>query len=102
MDSMDARLETALRRPEPAIGDDGFSDAVMRTLPAKRFGGARAGRWTLGGAAAAGSVFASLFGAPLENAFSSLVWGGVDATSTIAVLFVAIVAVPVVWVFYSK
>jgi hypothetical protein len=102
MDTSEARLESLLRTPEPAIGDDGFSESVMRALPARRFARAKARRWTLGGAAVAGGLASALLGGPLENAFSSLARGDSYFMSIAAVLFIAIVAVPVIWAFYTE
>src|SRR5688572_6841992 len=102
MDALETQLDVMLHRPEPAVGDDGFSEGVMRALPARRFARAKARRWTLGSAAATGGVLAVLFGAPLESAFSSVVVDGGYVASILAVLVVAIVAVPAVWAFYSE
>ena len=99
MDSIDARLEAMLRQAEPAIGNDGFTETVMTALRATRRD-ARTGRWTLGAAVVAGSLLAALIGAPLDAAFVSLVPSGY-ATSALAWFFVAFVAVPAVWAFYS-
>jgi hypothetical protein len=101
MDSIDARLEAMLREPEPAIGNDGFTETVMTALRATRRD-ATTGRWTLGAAVVAGSLLAALIGAPLDLAFVSLVPAGGYATSALTWLFVAFVAVPAVWVFYSE
>jgi hypothetical protein len=97
----DARLEAALREPEPALEDDGFSDRVMGALPPKRFAGAKARRWTLALAAVSGGVLTLLLGAPLEKAFSSLALGSY-ATSIIALLFVTLIALPTVWAFHPE
>jgi hypothetical protein len=102
MDSLETQLDVMLHRPEPAIGDGGFSEDVMRALPARRFAGAKARRWTLGGAAVAGGLLAVLLGAPLENAFSSLILDGDSLAPILAVIFVAVVAAPTVWAFYSE
>ena len=103
MDTMDARLEVALRKSETAIGDDGFTEVVMNGLPRKSHGGVKARRWTLAGAAAAGSVLTSVLGAPLESVFSTLVLGsGYSMAILAALLFIGILAVPVAWVLYSK
>jgi hypothetical protein len=102
MNSSDDRLEALLRKPEPAIGDDGFSESVMHALPARRFVGTRARRWTLGGAAVAGGVTTALLAAPLESAFGSLAAGDGYLMSIAAVVFIAIVAVPAVWAFFSE
>lgn len=103
MDAIDMQLERSLRVSEPAIGDDGFSDAVMSSLPRKRLSNTTARRWTLGTAAAVGSVVTSVLGAPLESAFSAFVLGGGYEMAFLAVAFTVIVlAVPVAWVFYSR
>ena len=103
MKSLDTSLEAMLRKPETPVGDDGFSDRVMRALPRRARGGSNAGRWTLGGAAVAGGLLGALLGAPLQNAFGSLaIGGGSSIASVLAVIVVALVAVPTVWAFYSR
>ena len=88
MDSLNTRLEAALGQREPAIGDDGFTETVMRALPRKRFAGAKARGWTLAGAAAAGGLATAVLSAPLENAFGGFAPGNADATLMLAMLFV--------------
>lgn len=103
MDRKDAELEIALRQPEPAIGDDGFSDMFMTSLPGTKISNAAKRRWTLGGAAALGSVLTSVLGAPLETAFSSFVLEGAYGVTAIGViLLIGIIAVPVACAFYSR
>jgi hypothetical protein len=102
MDPIDARLEAMLLEPEPAIRNDGFTESVMTAVRTRRRGGAKAGRRTLGGAVIAGSVVTALVAAPLETAFISWVPGSAYVTSALAVLFVAFVAIPTVWTFYSE
>lgn len=103
MDAKDAELEVALRKSEPSIGDDGFSESVMSVLPRRRLTRATARRLTLGGAAATGSILTSVLGAPLETAFSSLVLeGGYNLTILAAVAVIGIIAIPVAWALYSK
>lgn len=103
MEQKDAEMELALRASEPSIGDDGFSDAIMSSLPRKRLSRAAARRWTLGGAAAIGSVLTSILGAPLETAFSAFVLqGGFNPTILAPVLLVAVLIVPIAWVISSR
>lgn len=106
MDTLQTRLDNALQAPERTIGDDGFSDAVMSRMPRRRLGGAKARRWTLGAAAAMGSFLASLLSAPLENAFSSLVlqsgYETMILTTSMTLIVVGVIAVPVVWALYSR
>jgi hypothetical protein len=103
VDSLDTRLHVLLHRPEPTIADEGFSDSVLHALPAaKSVSRAKAGRWTLASAAAVGIFLSALIGAPLENAFSALAWAGGFAVSMATALFVAMIAVPAAWVFYSE
>lgn len=103
MDAIDARLEAALREAEPAIGDDGFSEAVIGGMPRKRISNATARRFTLAGAAAVGSFLTSVLGAPVESAFSTFVLEGGYEMAVLALLaIVAVVAIPVAWVFSSK
>jgi hypothetical protein len=102
VDSIDARLEAMLLEPEPAIGNDGFSETVMAAVRATKLCDARTTRWTLTGAIVAGTVITSLIAAPLNGAFSSWLPGSDYATSALAVLFVAFVAIAAAWVFYSE
>lgn len=103
MDPKDAQLEVALRNAEPAIGDDGFSEAVIGSLPERRLSRTAARRLTLGGAALAGSVLTSVLGAPLGTAFSSLVLeGGYGVIMLAAIVVMAVITVPVAWVFYLR
>jgi hypothetical protein len=100
---LDAKLESALRQSESAIGDAGFSDQVMSGLPMRRLSRRAIRRWTLGGAAAAGSVLTSVLGAPLETVFSSFVLsGGLNLTALAMILFAVVILVPVAWVMYSR
>lgn len=103
MDRNDARIETALRAPEPTIGDDGFTQSVLDRLPARQFSQAAARRWTLGGAALAGSVLTSVIGAPLETAFSSLILGGsLNLAAVGNLIVIGVLAIPVAWAVYSR
>lgn len=103
MESEDTRLELKLRRAETEISDDGFTETLMGSLPAKRRGRASVRRWTLGGAAAAGSFVTSILGAPIESAFSSFVLGGDERTMVIAIATITLLAaIPTAWVFYRK
>jgi hypothetical protein len=102
MEQIEARLELALREPEREIGDTGFSETVVSALPARRTSRTKARRWTLGGAALAGSIVTSVLGAPLETAFSSFVLGGSYGTLLLVALIAGAVAIPTAWVFYTK
>ena len=103
MDKHDALIEAALRAPEPTIGDDGFTESLLDSMPARRLNQAAARRWTLGGAALAGSVLTSVIGAPLETALSSLVLeGGLNLTAIGSLVVIAILTIPVAWAVYSR
>lgn len=102
-DRIDTEIEIALRRSEPAIGDDGFSDSVMARLPQSRLSTAAKRRWTLGGAAALGSILTSVLGAPLETAFSTFVLQGGFSMAVLGIAcLVGLVAIPVAWALYSR
>ena len=60
-------LDAALRRNEPAIGDGGFSDRVLARLPPRHARRTVPRRWTLAGAAAAGSVATILLAPTVES-----------------------------------
>jgi hypothetical protein len=98
----ESQLDTALRAAETAIGDDGFSHTVMARLPRKRRSRQSVRSWTLGGAAAAGSLVTALIGGPLEAAFSSLMLGDYRLMVFAALVFVGLLAVPVAWACYSR
>jgi len=99
MDFIDARLEAALAKREPAVGDDGFSDAVMIALPRRKLPPAKASRWRSGLAVAIGGGLTLLLGAPLDDAVPALASG---AGSVLATLIVAALYVPTAWAFYSR
>jgi hypothetical protein len=101
MDSIDARLEAALAMREPAMGDDGFSDAVMIALPRRKLGRAEASRWGLGVAVAIGGGLTLVLGAPLDTAMRGLPFGAGSITILAAVI-VAALCVPAAWAFYSR
>ena len=101
MDSIDARLEAALAKREPAVGDDGFSDAVMIALPQRKLARAKAGRWGLGTGVAIGGGLTLLLGAPLDNAVPALA-SGPGSIAILATLIVAALCVPTAWAFYSR
>lgn len=99
----ESQLDTEqLRAAETAIGDNGFSDTVMARLPRKRLSRQSVRSWTLGGAAAAGSLVTALIGAPLETAFSSVMLGHYQLTVLAALVFVGLLAIPVAWACYSR
>jgi anti-sigma factor RsiW len=103
MERTDSLLEAALSEPESSIGDDGFTDSVMRGLPRRRLSREAARRWTLGGAAAIGSIVTSVLGAPLETAFSAFVLEGSVSLALVApVALIGLVLIPVAWVFYTR
>jgi hypothetical protein len=103
MGNMDVRIESALKRPEPSIGDGGFSETVMQRLPRRRISRTAARRLTLGGAAAAGSILTAALGAPIQTAFGTfMLEGGLPMATFVAMLIVSAIAVPVAWAFYSR
>jgi len=101
MHDIDPDLEHMLRRAEPSIGDAGFSESVLRQLPAKRRSRSRARRWTLGGAAAAGSVLTMLLAEPVEKMLGSLAVVVPGPLITIAAL-ILIVSASVAWIVHSE
>jgi hypothetical protein len=101
MDSIDARLEAALAKREPAVGDDGFSDAVMIALPRRKLARAKANRWGLSLAVAIGGGLTLLFGAPLDSAVPALASGAGPIAILVAVIVAALCA-PTAWAFYSR
>ena len=102
MDAIESRLSAALRTSDAGIGDAGFSDAVMRSLPARRRRiSANAGRWTLAGAAVAGGAVTAMLGAPLE-ALSLFAWGGSHLAFMVGAALAAAAAAMAFWVFCSE
>lgn len=100
MHDIDPDLERTLRASEPEIGDSGFSDGVLRQLPAKRSSRARARRWTLAGAAGLGSVLTMLLAEPVEKMLGSLVT--VPAPVITIAALVLIVSVSAAWIARSE
>lgn len=95
----DKKLEEMLQRSEPPISDDDFSESVLSRLPKRRSIGTKYRGWTLAGAAAMGSFLTLLLAAPIESTFSlSKISNGYHATALAALLLIAIVAIPTVWV----
>lgn len=103
MDPVGAQLEMELRKSEPPIGDDGFSEGVMDRLPGIKRRRAGASRWTLAGAVATGSFVMSLLGAPVEAAFSAFVLAnGPEMAFVAAFLVIVTLSLPVAWTFFSR
>jgi hypothetical protein len=95
----DKKLEEVLQRSEPPIGDDDFSESVLGRLPKRRSMDTKYRCWTLTGAAAIGSFLTLLLAPTIESAFSLFtVTHGYYATTLAALLLIAIVAIPTVWV----
>jgi hypothetical protein len=99
MHDLDSDLEQKLRAAEASIGDAGFSESVLRQLPAKR-SRSRARRWTLGGAAALGSLLTMLVAEPVEKMLGSLAI--VPAPVITIVVLVLIVSGSLVWIVRSE
>jgi hypothetical protein len=100
MHDVDPNLEHALRASEPAIVDSGFSENVLRQLPAKRRSRARARRWTLGGAAGLGSLLTMLLAEPVEKMLASLVIVPTPVITIIALIL--IVGASLAWIVRSE
>jgi hypothetical protein len=93
-------IETALRAPEPQLADDEFSANVLASLPPRRRRRA-ARRWTLAGAAGLGSALTLLLAPPLEGVVASLSPVALPPLVISTVAALAIVTIPVVFVFYA-
>ena len=100
MPNSNDRLDALLREREPALPDDGFTERVTAALPRARRIRARAGRWTLVGAGAAGGAFAASFGAPLQEVIAALPLVGGHSPIAVAVGLLVLVAAPVAWAFH--
>lgn len=80
-------LDAALRRNEPAIGDGGFSERVLAQLPPRHARRAVPRRWTLAGAAAAGSLATILLAPTVESVIGfSVPYVGMAPILTIAAM----------------
>ena len=101
MDPMENRIKNLLDQPETAIADDGFSELVMGQLPRKRIGRSNSRRWTLAGAAAAGSALTILLAPPVESVFGLYNISSSQTTIIAAALLASIIAVPVIWLLQS-
>jgi hypothetical protein len=100
MGDIDRELEDRLQAREPPLGDAGFSDRVLRQLPARqRKLGTGARRWTLAGAAGMGSLLTILLAEPMENLLAALAPVPAHAV-TIAVLIVMI-SVLLAWILHG-
>jgi hypothetical protein len=103
MESVDSRVEQALRASETAIADEGFSDSVLHRLPRRRFSGAASRRWTLAAAAATGSLLTILLAPPVESAFGlARLSGSLQMLALAALAFTATVVIPLACVFHAE
>ena len=103
MDSLDKQLDKMLRKPEIAIGDDGFSENVLRGIPKQKINREKSRCWTLAGAAAIGSILTLLLAPPIEAVFRLFEVVSAHQLLTFAILFViTVTAVPLAMFLYSK
>jgi hypothetical protein len=103
MDGLDSRVDNALRAPEAAIADDGFSERILQRLPKRRLSGAASRRWTLAAAAATGSLLTILLAPPVETAFGlALLPDSLRTFALAALAFAATVGIPLACVFHSE
>lgn len=103
-DKLDQQLDQLLKQSEPELIDDGFSDAVMRSLPRKKFYQVNSRRLTLAIAAATGSVLTMLLAPPLELVLESYnIVLSDDVSSLIVPAFLgALFILPLVWLLRSE
>jgi hypothetical protein len=100
MGDVDLELQHRLQAREQSLGDAGFSDSVLRQLPARRRQlGTGARRWTLAGAAGMGSLLTILLAEPMEKLLAALAPVPAHAV-TIAVL-ILMISVPLAWIFHG-
>jgi hypothetical protein len=103
MERIDNRVEQALRAPEAAIADNGFSESLLRLLPRRRLSSAASRRWTLAAAAAAGSLLTILLAPPVESAFGlARLSGNLQTLALGALVFAATVGIPLACVFHAE
>jgi hypothetical protein len=97
MDEIELRLATLLREDTSNTPDEGFSERVMAALPRRRFAGARARRLGMGAAAAVGGGLGLAFATPLEQLAGRFASGDA-ATWLVAMLFITLLSLPVIWI----
>jgi len=103
MDAIDERLDELLESAEPALGDDAFSDLVMRRLPRQRLGAGAARPLTLASAAAIGSLLTILLAPPINSAFGLASLPADQQTLVLAGgAFVVIVGLPLAWLYFAR
>jgi hypothetical protein len=103
MDGRNERLEELLSAAERPLADAGFTEGVMRSLPARRFGARRARQLTLTAAAAIGSALTLVLASPVETLLVGVVApGGLAMELITAGAAVALFAGPIAWVIYAE
>jgi len=95
-------MERELRAAEKPLVDDGFTEGVLRRLPSRRRRLEWSPRWTLAGAAAAGSFLTLVLTPPIETLWH---WSGSIAGFAVPaptlLVFIVFAAVPLVWLLRS-
>lgn len=100
MSNADLDLDKLLRSPDPELPDSGFTESVLRRLPAKRRERMPMRRWTLASAAALGSLTTYLLAEPIEHALSSY---AVLPAPVITIAALALLAsLSIAWILYTE
>jgi hypothetical protein len=100
MNEPNQALEDLLRSSEPEMPDAGFSESVLKQLPAKQWKRIPARRWTLAGAAGLGSMTTWLLAEPIEQTLSA--YAVLPAPLVTIAAMALIVSLPIAWVLYSE
>ena len=103
MNRFGERMERELKAAEKAVVDDGFTDGVLRRLPSRRRRLEWSPRWTLAGAAAAGSFLTLVITPPVETLWQ---WSGsiagFEVPAPTLLVFIVFAAVPLAWLLRSE
>jgi hypothetical protein len=103
MDSIDKQLDELLRRSEIHLGDDGFTESVLKRLPKRKFSGGKSRYWTLASATALGSILTIILAPPIETAFGLFaILSAYQILMLAAFLFITVLAIPLAWYLYTR
>lgn len=107
MDETHERLEAHLRSEEPSIADDGFSEAVLARLPARRFRARTARCLSYALAGAIGSVLTLLSVSPEIFPVETIMavaarFGAITASLLISIAVIGMLIVPIAWLVYGE
>ena len=103
MDLTDKQLGELLKRSEIQLGDDGFTESVLKHLPQRKFSRETSRSWTLASASAVGSILTLILAPPIETSFGLFATLGSYQTLMFgALLFITVLAIPLAWFLYTR